>query len=54
MPRDATRRGDKCIVVVAVASASSGISSEPARLFGPALIIDVAGSAALSPCRLLL
>ena len=48
MARYAARRGDKCIVVVTVASARSSTSSEPARFSGGALDVGVTGSARLA------
>ncbi len=52
MPRDATRRGDECVVVVAVASARTGSStvSEVTGTLRLALVLGVAGSSALTPC----
>ena len=49
MPRDATRRGDECIVVVAVASARSSTLGEVAGPPRLALDVGVAGSSALTP-----
>ena len=49
MPRDATRRGDECIVVVAVASARSSTLGKVAGPPGLALDVGVAGSSALTP-----
>ena len=49
MPRDATRRGDECVVVVAVASARSSTVSEVTGTLRLALVLDVAGSPALTP-----
>ncbi len=48
MPRDATRRGDECVVVVAVASARSSTLGEVAGPPGLALVLDVAGSPGLA------
>ncbi len=51
MPRDATRRGDECVVVVAVASARSSTLGEVAGPSRLALVLDVACSPALTPRR---
>jgi hypothetical protein len=48
MPRDATRRGDECVVVVAVASAGSSTVSEVAGPPCLALVLDVAGAPGLA------
>jgi hypothetical protein len=55
MPRDVGRRSDAGSIVLTSASTRSNTSSNSARLSGPALVLDVAGSSAFTPgCTLVL